>query len=341
MGFAYHAKAAAIVPDTVPEFWPPTWPYPYPPTGGPDDPGITWPPGWPLPRTGYTITLSCDTTVTVGSPIAFTLTTLESGLDTSDLNLHLVALEALLDGAPLQLKKDSGDSYADYVWYEVGNYSGSSYGVSASVYLDLAAEDDGKTVTLVATLVTITPNLTAADTATVASHETVVLDCRFVKGWLSIESPYGTVSSQDNNSTPYAGQRKSGATYYRYRTVLEFYAASDEWSSTPATSTLSIYLQTINTAGSMTALNAYVKTSDSSPLSFDWADPGESVGSIAVGDIVLGNNTMTIDPSKFVKGKYNYLTLASTREVASTAPTATETVRPSATKTYYVLTVNT
>lgn len=175
-GWPTIANWPTIEPDPTTGF---EWPDPEDPTSGLDP---VWPPAfppaWPADisdpsdpaTTTYSISLSCGATVDVGSALAFTCTTLDDGADTSDLNNHIIVIHATVDGSPVKLKKESGDDYVNMVWYYVSNYSGSSYGLSESVYLDIDATDADKTVTLCATVISTVPIITATDTATVQDN---------------------------------------------------------------------------------------------------------------------------------------------------------------------------
>lgn len=174
MGYVYVAKAPAT-PTPLPDLWPSDWAWPsvpwfttvvVPPTGG-------WPPGWPLSwatlgGVAYTLTVSVPATIDTGAQTV-TCTTLDSGVDTSDLYAHALVLTAYKDdGTVVQIRKDPADSFADSLLYQVENYSGSSYGISEDVYFDVGSLPDGENVTLEATVPDVFPTVTGTDSATVS-----------------------------------------------------------------------------------------------------------------------------------------------------------------------------
>jgi hypothetical protein len=180
MGYAYAAKASAVTPPTTPTDWPTSWPFPTNP-GTTYPPIIAWPPGWPIDddsnddgASDYTISVDIPATVSVGGSVALVATILDGGIDTADLNLHLVAVRATLNGATLQLKNSSGDSYTDVIWFQVSNYSGSSYGISSNIYLNTSSGDAGGTVSVSAEVYSVSPTFSGSDTSSVVNPELLV-----------------------------------------------------------------------------------------------------------------------------------------------------------------------
>lgn len=175
MGYAYSAKVAATTPDTHPPDWPDWWTYPPPRDDDNDDGDGPWPPGWPLFVSGYTLQVTLEDPIPILQETVASLEArvLESGLDTSDLELHLIRIScALGNGDIVQFALDDGPK-ADYAFALVENYSGSQYGLSETLYLDLLPEDadinDQLTVTV--EIISVTPNVQGADTSTIEPQD--------------------------------------------------------------------------------------------------------------------------------------------------------------------------
>lgn len=189
MGIAYVAKAPDTEEPTTPEGWPPGWEYP--PAGGADGP---WPPAWPLDDDSdgddvadYTVSVSCDDEFAYSAPLPFTARILDAGSDTSDLDVHLVEVSATKDGTPVQIKKESGDAFADSVFFLVNNYTGSRYGVDDSVIVDLDASDADAEIELTCEIISVDPTFSGSDTATVSSFTWTVQTAGAVSVWAAIK----------------------------------------------------------------------------------------------------------------------------------------------------------
>lgn len=203
MSYAYTAKAATEVPDELPEDWPFDWDFPFPPDEDPelvpdddltgdgiddDEDGDTtdddemvpdfdidapWPPGWPIePTDTYTIELTADDTVSDQDSDVLSIEgrVLELGADTSELEWHLVCVMAVLNNEIVGIKKESGDAYADAIYYQVENYSASKYGFQDDVYVDLENADSGETLKVFAAVISIAPWIEDMEQVGVVTH---------------------------------------------------------------------------------------------------------------------------------------------------------------------------
>lgn len=204
MGFAY-AAAEEDAPDPgSPPSWPPAWDWPPwdPGTGGgtpgggggggwsggdpddpfdppdPDDPGsgnpdTPWPPGWPPPveEDQYDVEVEIPETVSVDNLCTVEARILLDGSDTDDLAGHILKVSATLDGAAIGIKSDSSGSFVTHMFAYAVNYSGTKYGISGSIYLDLEEEDVGGAVVVTVEIVSIDPWSSGSDTAVVEESE--------------------------------------------------------------------------------------------------------------------------------------------------------------------------
>ena len=215
MSYAYTAEQPAAVADTTPDGWPLYWPI--------DLSGIVWPPGWPVAASGYTLPVAAPATITVGAPSAIEATTLAGGLDTDGLLNHIVQVSAAIGSTVVQVKKLPGDAYANSILYQVSNYSGSEYGLLQNIYFDLDAGDVGGTLTVTCTVVSVTPNVTGTDTATVAAapvgvapsitgHPVNVTDAKVwtVAGW-TLPSKNFTVTATGTAPLTYQWRRNGSS----------------------------------------------------------------------------------------------------------------------------------
>lgn len=174
--YAYTAKTPDVIEDPRPD--PDPWPWPWPPTNFPpdypyddepyDDP-IIWPPNYPIESSSYSSALICDTTTRANSPLAFTSEVYEDNLPASGLLNHFVVLWATIDGEPVNIKKSATDSFSSVVWFYITNYTGDSYGVNDSIYVDMDGDDNEKTIVLTSIVPSVLPNLvsTALSTAVI------------------------------------------------------------------------------------------------------------------------------------------------------------------------------
>lgn len=167
MSYVYTAKAPVIPVPPEPEDWP-DWEFPDI-DELPDDPDIAWPPGWPLSSNGYSIALTFPATVLDETNALIVVDTLLSGIDTDDLNNHLIGITAKKsDGSSIQLRKSASSSWRNTLWYKVSNYSGSKYGVSENIQLKLTM-DPGTNFTVYSHMTSVDPELTDNAASSVGS----------------------------------------------------------------------------------------------------------------------------------------------------------------------------
>lgn len=169
--FAYVGRESAGTASGVPSGWPFGWIYPgdsestpYPTsriTAG-AIPGIPWPTGWP-------ITVSVGTTVTIDVPVATILYSLHAATvecyikigasesAASVYNRHLLQVTVSEAGVARRLRKSGGAAYQDAIFYQVSNYAGNRWGFQASIDFENVNMQDldlwdieGKLVTAIA-----------------------------------------------------------------------------------------------------------------------------------------------------------------------------------------------
>lgn len=164
MSYAYTAKAAAEVTVEEPDGWPSEWDYPGPP----------WPPGWPLDDWDGSISLSVDagSSTLIGSTTSLICRCLTDGADDSDFLYHAIKVTATLNGAVVNLKKEVGDAFSASVYFLASNYTGSRYGFSDTIILNVNSGNDGGVATITCTLVTVDPEITGTDTTTLTGVPT-------------------------------------------------------------------------------------------------------------------------------------------------------------------------
>ena len=299
MGQAYSALAPAVVTLEVPDGWPVSyylatippytstaysaWSYPgvssfaYPTTvfTAGSAYGVVWPPGWPQEiqdPTPANVTLVVDVTATlsVGASLATTADLKYSGTDDDLLRYHLIEVVAFIGTTRVQLKKNSGDSYTDAITFKATNYTGSKWGFSASIYLDVDAGDVGSTVTVTGRVVTVQELTSGSDTTVVIAAIVPSVERGYVYGGdlLNQDCDEFTVGSNSwanktNMPLPYRSSLAAssiGAKSYIYGGLGGSYSADcdeyapfgDSWASKsdmPSPARRSLSASTIGTSG--------------------------------------------------------------------------------------------
>mgnify|MGYP001573558997 CR=1 FL=1 len=202
MGYAYIAKSPAATPSTTPSGWPALWAFPTVPWFVIVTPGewtITdppWPPGWPQEEDvgDYSLTVDIPDEETVGATVLTECTIKDdAGADTDALDLHLIAVQFVCEGAMVQCKKLVGDAYADTIVVQATNYSGAKYGFSQALYVDMTGLE-GKMLECYAAIVTVDPVVEGNDAGTIvgapATYNLRSTWNRGVSGVLVVLGPY-------------------------------------------------------------------------------------------------------------------------------------------------------
>lgn len=220
MSFAYLALEPADEEYNTPCSWPDGWTFPSTSAG-------PWPPGWPVSAENlageddadYSIALTLDAWLYAGGTATVTVRTLLNGADTDDFDCQLIKVEADIGGTVVQVKKNADDSFANQIYFRVENYSGSNYGFSESVILDLDSGDDASTVTITATLCSTDPEYTDEGDLS-ASNPIIYVTGAFgsssdadvyadqVGTWLAVSN------SPVTNQKQFGGASVSGVAYY-------------------------------------------------------------------------------------------------------------------------------
>ena len=148
-GYAYSAKVPTTPPRTTPEGWPLNWLVP--------DGDGPWPPGWPIEADGLTLTVSIPATITIGASATVECRVKQDALDTPDFEAHVLKVVALRGSVTCQMRLDTGDPWADELFIQVGNYTGSQYGFSDTIYFNTDAGDDGSTLLVQCLMISVDP----------------------------------------------------------------------------------------------------------------------------------------------------------------------------------------
>jgi len=188
MGYAYTAKVDDAddveVPtppadDPVfPTVWPPDFPIPDDPA--PDGEDEPYPPGWPqdVEGDGYTLVVDVGATITAESLEGVSLLAYiqKAAADNGDMEGQLIRISAANGETPVQMRKGTADAWADYIDFEVINYTGTKWGFNSSgVYINVSADDGGDTITVTGVVLgfvllsTGEVGITDTDTCTVAT----------------------------------------------------------------------------------------------------------------------------------------------------------------------------
>jgi hypothetical protein len=179
MAFAYTYNepepTAAILPtppesSPFPTVWPPSWP---PAPANPDD--GPWPPDFPYDVTGdgYTITVTLPTNYVyvndTASSVSLEARVYKDAVDTADLDGQVIRVSAAIGLASVQVRKSTSDDFADYIDFNILNYTGAQYGILQSgVYADIDDDNFTDTLTFTCTVIGFTPAITGTDTTVVA-----------------------------------------------------------------------------------------------------------------------------------------------------------------------------
>lgn len=173
--YAYVAKGAPLVADTVPKGWGYDWPYPPADDGPWADPDAPWPPGWPIPPIDpdnptdtYSVTVSIAALLDDGPEAVLANVFTQAPAPAEFLNHHMMRLDATLDGVTVGIKKLPGDPFVGVIFYEITQHDGVNYGISENIYYNIDATDHGKAIVLTASVATVAlPWPTGSDAGTV------------------------------------------------------------------------------------------------------------------------------------------------------------------------------
>lgn len=148
--FAYVARRPLPASGaTPPAGWPESWRDDWPRTlWANNQSGSPWPDDWPLDKPDLEIVTTAPTTITVGSAatVVSTIQNYSDSSDTDELDLHYLAVWAVMEGSYVQVKRYASDDYVNFLYYYVNNYTGTSYGISTDVLFDLDSGDEDNTV---------------------------------------------------------------------------------------------------------------------------------------------------------------------------------------------------
>jgi len=183
MTWAYAAKVAATADTSAPSDWPPGWTFP--PEDEDDDLYIKpWPPGWPKSVTGYQLSTAAAASVAIGGGTCQVTCDIQDtdSVDTDDLDGHAIWVRASIDGVIVQIKKETGDTYANYIVYTATNYTGAKYGFQEDIYCDLDADDIGETLTFTTIMVSVAPLISASDTTLVVGAMLAIKERQYAYG---------------------------------------------------------------------------------------------------------------------------------------------------------------
>lgn len=117
----------------------------------------------------YNISVDATATFAVAQPLSLTAFGRNAaGSDVSALNGYTMRVSATIGGSLVQVKKQSGDAYANSVDYTVTNYTGTKYGFTTSTFfINALASQDGSVATVTTQIVSVSPTISGTDTTTV------------------------------------------------------------------------------------------------------------------------------------------------------------------------------
>ena len=117
----------------------------------------------------YHLEVDASASFQIAQPLSLTARGLTSGnVDVSALNGYTMRVSATIGGSLVQVKKQSGDSYSDYVDYTVTNYTGTRYGfTTATFYINAVGSQDASTATVTTQIVSVSPVISGTDTTLV------------------------------------------------------------------------------------------------------------------------------------------------------------------------------
>ena len=179
MGFAVVAKAATATSQTAPSSYPDRWTW-----DTSDTHFLAWPPGWPeTAAEAYVgeITGSSEvdwnseaTPVTNTYSVVFKLFDADGVTPADALDYHRIELSAVdTDGNTVQVKKTTGGTFTDVLYYQVSNYLAADYGFSdTSIHFDISALSETP-ITLTCSVTSVYANVT--DTKSITITPVVVI----------------------------------------------------------------------------------------------------------------------------------------------------------------------
>jgi len=166
MAYAVVAKAATATSQTAPTSWPDNW------TWNTSNEAFTaWPPGWPeTAAEAYVgeITGADDVEYNPdGTPVTNTYSVVFKVFDSDvvtpadALDYHRIEVSAVdTDGDTVQLKKTTGGTFTDVLYYQVSNYLGSDYGFAdTTIHFDIDSTSQSP-LTLTCSVVSVYENVT-------------------------------------------------------------------------------------------------------------------------------------------------------------------------------------
>lgn len=119
--------------------------------------------------------VTLPSTINIGSSITVEAETQNSSASSDILDNHLLQVSASDGSSTVQVKKTSGGTYADAIFYQVENYTGSKYGIQETVFFDLTEPDDAEsTITVTVAVISMEDDLSGTDTMTAKSVVTVI-----------------------------------------------------------------------------------------------------------------------------------------------------------------------
>jgi hypothetical protein len=141
---------------------PPVWSFPLTTT-------TPWPSGWPKNNIDedalslYSLKITVPATVAIGQVMTIVVDAMRNGVDDDGLNNHYIGLVAGIGTTRVQMKKLVSDDYANSLFFQVTNYTGSKYGFTSPIYLNLDASNDGDTITFYAVVTTVASEISGSE----------------------------------------------------------------------------------------------------------------------------------------------------------------------------------
>ena len=291
MSYVYTAKTPATATQTTPTGWWPGWTFPS--TFGSYDP---WPPAWPMATTAYTLSVTIPADITAGATVATVARILKAGVDTADLNLHLISIQYTRadTGAIVQCKKTAGGSWANGITYQATNYTGARYGVSQSIYVNTTGLE-GVVLVCTATIVSVSPVVTGGASGTITGASDVTYAFNLGYHWTGQGVTWPTLTIQSiTTTTGYTNAAKSiygSGAFDRVRGYSGFSPAVPIPATTITGAVLNAdWVNKDTTLEDFISLDIYLAADGASPVTLGTYDPSglSLLASVASGALAAG-----------------------------------------------------